>query len=877
VKKSYNTLIAFLISLSTFLFLCHYFVASNNFFNIVENYKDQWVYHIPAVNLSKGLGFQEGLVDNVDEYRLKSTPENDVEIQRLKHTRGYSFYAPSGYVFFLAGIYKSFGVRPDVARFIQILVLILALSSFPYLGGILFGNIGIFVGALSTYLYISFFKFNYISLSPEGLLFFLLTIYAIFWVRWEREFSGGRLFVLGILMACCNIVKGTTVFIPLFSVIYIFFSFSQKPFFVRFKRATLFILGYLILVIPWTIYATNKSNKLVLFSTNWENVLLDSHNEDALVSGKWSPAWRKSLNRNELYFYNRPNMAKQDMLSKFLGFIGLHKGVLWKLYWRKLWYAFGKFPETFYATFLMIFYYFVFVIVKWKLKDNHSEKFKEIIQNGSQSSLPLIYLCNLLLIIIIFHGMRNIVNEFTPFFLIWGLYGLIFLFQLVMQKFLTKNGIQIKYNRSILILLGLLIFILSTTSLCKRIHFNDHVMRFSDEYHYHVLGVNLSRRHGYQLGILSNDIDYNVHYPEGYRHNDCQKQSCYFFGKPPGYPLFLGFIYKIFGSNISVVKIVQCLMLALGAALLPAIGYHYWSKSGILAGVISAFLFIRNFSPDFDDVKTEPFAFFVLLILTIILISWEMRPNKIKVFILGLVSTYLFLIKEIVLFVPFFLIGYICWAIHKKRRDSLKKNIAIFLLGCLLVSLPWLIYSSIHEGKATFFRTAWETWLLDAFNEDVVDMGHRSNLWRYKKPNQVHYFYQDEKLKNSPDLQKWFLFLWHYKKQLPHLLMNKMYMGLTRPQGVHRYTVWMSLYYLVSILFKNFILKIKAINGREHTPVFPLLYFMSLLGLILMYHGHEDNLWVFFYFILLSAIYFPFFILKLIYYRYKLSHIPSID
>ena len=176
--------------------------------------------------------------------------------------------------------------------------------------------------------------------------------------EWEHEIffhqGKGQVYSNGDWLAA---QAGTTVFIPILSFIFIIGCLKGQGANLQKKSAGLFLVGYLVLVLPWNIYASYKRHKPVIFSDNWENVLLDTHNEDSLVTGKWEPSWRKEEDARSDYFYNRADIQQYQPLKKFTLFVYTHKKQLPRLYWRKLLFAFGKYPPAFYATVLMCFYF----------------------------------------------------------------------------------------------------------------------------------------------------------------------------------------------------------------------------------------------------------------------------------------------------------------------------------------------------------------------------------------------------------------------------------------------------------------------------------------------------------------------------------------
>lgn len=111
--------------------------------------------------------------------------------------------------------------------------------------------------------------------------------------------------------------------------------------------------------------------------------------------------------------------------------------------------------------------------------------------------------------------------------------------------------------------------------------------------------------------------------------------------------------------------------------------------------------------------------------------------------------------------------------------------------------------------------------------------------------------YSHNRLEGSgyPAIAKVLIFMRQNTSKLPKLFKNKIVAGF-RGESVYVSVLGMLLYYFISIF------------RREKVPVFPMLFFLTLLLLILITFGYYRHVTVFMYFILVPASYLPFYLVK---------------
>lgn len=217
-----------------------------------------------------------------------------------------------------------------------------------------------------------------------------------------------------------------------------------------------------------------------------------------------------------------------------------------------------------------------------------------------------------------------------------------------------------KKNILIVFLLALLIRIIF-------IFVVEHAPLENDAKEYDMLGFNLSSGKGY---VNSEGM------PTAFR--------------PPGYPIFLGSIYYIFGHNLLYVRIAQALLSALICVIAHLIFRQlYREKIFNIAGYITCF-YAPLIASTLEILSETLFAFILLAGVYLIL-----NCNRGKLLLpSGIVWGAALLTKPIaVFFMPLLYF----WLLKRERKAFLK-SAAVLSAGIILILLPWSIrnYSKLN-------------------------------------------------------------------------------------------------------------------------------------------------------------------------------------
>ena len=417
-------------------------------------------------------------------------------------------------------------------------------------------------------------------------------------------------------------------------------------------------------------------------------------------------------------------------------------------------------------------------------------------------------------------------------------------------------------------LICLLLFFLSFIYLLEKNRHNlyDAAPFVADNGHYQALGVNLSLGHSYKSGCIEKFETYRLNIvdsdPESKKFyddfiNEKKKGKFYHnFYRTPGYPFFLASVYKLFGIHPRIVKILQIIMLALSVSLLPIIGNYYWPGLGIIAGILSSFLTVWRLLPNPSYIMAESLITFSLFILTIFLILWETKPSTIRTFLLGTVCGITILIKGSNIFIAPFLLLYILLKFYRSAKKN--KLLFVFTLGLILFIAPWNIYASKRQHTFLLLATQPTMLLLDSNNEDSLKTGDWEPAWYKKNKDSPKYIYNRLKKNGYSQFRQFFIFMWQNKKEVPAMLKNKLLRGFLNTE-VFPIVTGMFLYYLAAIIA----VKPKGTIEKK-VPVFPLIYFLNILLITLIFYGSYRFILPFLPFFILPAAYLFLKIVKLL-------------
>jgi len=220
----------------------------------------------------------------------------------------------------------------------------------------------------------------------------------------------------------------------------------------------------------------------------------------------------------------------------------------------------------------------------------------------------------------------------------------------------------------------------------------------SDSGQYDKLAMNLIEGKGYVLDrrpeVIENEelYDINLEVPTAWR--------------PPGYPILLAGIYKVFGHDVQNVYVFQILALQLSLTLLFLIAKKVFGNltSLISLGILSVWPFFPTFA---TQLMTETWALLLITIIVYILVCTKMSNWKWAVMGM-LMGVLLYFRSNFVLFTPFLFLPFL-------KQKKIWKGMLLFFIMTTLVLTPWIVRNqqefdsfiplSTQAGEAIFFGT----------------------------------------------------------------------------------------------------------------------------------------------------------------------------
>ncbi len=173
--------------------------------------------------------------------------------------------------------------------------------------------------------------------------------------------------------------------------------------------------------------------------------------------------------------------------------------------------------------------------------------------------------------------------------------------------------------------------------------------------------------------------------------------------RTPGYPLFLGIIYKIFGKSFKAVVLVQILLSILSIYFIYLIGTLIHKET---TGLIMALAF--SFDPvtismNYKILSETLFLFFLILFI-LFGILWLRSPMSQSIpFISGVLLALVTLIRPITYFLsPFIMIGIIIW--YTKNNFSIRAWInqsILFMMPILIIVGGWQYRNFIYGNNSS--------------------------------------------------------------------------------------------------------------------------------------------------------------------------------
>lgn len=315
VYKNPNT--KFWIVFVTILSIIYFIVFSKiaHFTNDAFFGGDTWEYQSMGTNFAYGFGIQKfGGLTKFENYKFDKLDEKI--INDFNNRAGENdFYRTPAYPLFLGIVYKIFGVEPIIAKYAQLLLISIVAASLPLAGFRLWRQTGLVSGLVASPVYIiTNFEFSKYILT-ESLIIFSIFLLMLSFIYFERNKSTISSVILGIILGFVLLVKGSLIFIPFIIFTLFLFRYYKTRDRALMRRGIIVFTCFIATILPWSIYASTKSNSLIFLSTQ-ESTLLFAYNNEYSLDGCWHPEYISSTNS----FYNNDGMENKPSVMRIGNF-----------------------------------------------------------------------------------------------------------------------------------------------------------------------------------------------------------------------------------------------------------------------------------------------------------------------------------------------------------------------------------------------------------------------------------------------------------------------------------------------------------------------------------------------------------------------------
>lgn len=177
---------------------------------------------------------------------------------------------------------------------------------------------------------------------------------------------------------------------------------------------------------------------------------------------------------------------------------------------------------------------------------------------------------------------------------------------------------------------------------------------------------------------------------------------------PPGYPVFLSILYRVFGTSILVYAIPQIILGGATCYLVYVIARNaFSSKIGLLACFLLAIYHPLIWWTSYIRAET---LFIFLLLLTIVFLMKAVQKNLDLKYIIfsGIALGMSCLCRTVVMYLPIFIVSYFVILSVKKDKKRLFLSTVVFLLTFCVTLAPWSYRN--HKIFKTYSVTSSDAW-----------------------------------------------------------------------------------------------------------------------------------------------------------------------
>jgi 4-amino-4-deoxy-L-arabinose transferase-like glycosyltransferase len=298
--------------------------------------------------------------------------------------------------------------------------------------------------------------------------------------------------------------------------------------------------------------------------------------------------------------------------------------------------------------------------------------------------------------------------------------------------------------------IALLLILFSFIYFSRSSFTNGAIFQWSDHL-YQSAGVNFAKGHGIsRIGAIEpfdnyKFTEYGTNLEFNYR-LFTRFPGAYFFHNPPGYGLFIGMIYYVFGVNPFWLKCIQLLLLILVASLLPYVGFSLWKTRGFWSGVLASFLFIGQYYNMANNMHPQCLLLFMCFLTTLLFIRYQKTQSILILILFGIIAGFAGLVVISLLLLPFLVFLYFIYFAIKQRSLKPFNRLLIFAFCFLIPVFAWSFYASTHNNTEVLHGCTYEKMKYELF-ESPLSSNDSTFLYpliaKNPKINDLKMYYRD--------------------------------------------------------------------------------------------------------------------------------------
>lgn len=353
-----------------------------------------------------------------------------------------------------------------------------------------------------------------------------------------------------------------------------------------------------------------------------------------------------------------------------------------------------------------------------------------------------------------------------------------------------------------------------------------------DTWEYQSMGVNFAKGHGInKFGAFEPLEVYKFTFGDENNVNSFKDIQSDNFRRTPGYPFFLGMVYKIFGVSVSAVKHVQLFLIAIIAGFIPLLGRILHSRYGYITGLVAGpFIMLSSFRMS-ELIMTEALTAFALFTMLWVIAYYFKKQSITSSIILGAVTGVALLIKGALIFIPMILVMVMILEAVQSKSLQPTKAVLGMILGIALFVLPWSWYATNKRGEFTLLSTQGTELLLDSNNELTKD-GSWHPSYRKDKNNPERYYHNQPQRINKSALQKVISFYSENPQSIIPTFSNKLNLGLNPFPYL-----WIIFITMILAIIKRYVPE-KIAKSKMLTPII-LLVVIASAGVLVFLSDHQ--------------------------------------